>query len=65
MNPEEKRRIAIAARRRGMSTRKFMVQAALKAALKEAENVDWAGFFAAHPPVTLPSNAPRDLSSRE
>ena len=53
--------IAAAARRRGMSTKQFMVDAALK----EAEGTDWAKFFAAHPPAVLPKLAPRDLSTHE
>ena len=61
LSPDVKRRIAAAARRRGMSTKQFMVEAALK----EAEGTDWARFFADHPPVTLPKRAPRDLSTRE
>lgn len=56
-----KRRIAAAARRRGMSTNEFMVEAALK----EAARPDWGKFFADHPPVSLPAGAPRDLSTRE
>lgn len=59
--PQAKRRIAAAARRRGVSTKQFMVDAALK----EAEGTDWAKFFAAHPPVVLPKSAPRDLSTHE
>ena len=56
-----KRRIAAAATRRGMSTNEFMVEAALK----EADRPDWGKFFAEHPPVSLPRNAPRNLSTRE
>jgi len=56
-----KRRISAAARRRGMSTNEFMVEAALK----EATRPDWAKFFADHPPVALPQGAPRNLSTRE
>lgn len=56
-----KRRIAAAARRRGMSTNEFMVDAALK----EAARPDWAKFFTQYPPVALPPGAAVDLSSRE
>ena len=61
LSVDEKRRIAAAARRRGVSAKQFMVQAALK----EAEGVDWGRFFAEHPPVALPKRAARNLSSRE
>lgn len=61
ISPEARRRIAAAARRRGVSTGQFMVEAALK----EASGTDWAKFFAAHPPARLPKSAPRDLSTRE
>lgn len=56
-----KQRIKAAARRRGVSTNEFMIQAALK----EAAQPNWEKFFAEHPPVTLPAGAPSDLSSRE
>jgi hypothetical protein len=59
--PEAKRRITAAARRRGMSTKQFMVDAALK----DAEGTDWAKFFAAHPPIVPPKHARRDLSTHE
>ena len=56
-----KKIIASAARKRGLSTNEFMIEAALK----EAARPDWQQFLADHPPVTLPANAARDLSTRE
>jgi len=56
-----KQRIKAAARRRGMSTNEFMIEAALK----EAERPSWQKFFDALPPLNLPDDAPTDLSTRE
>ena len=61
ISPGVKRRIAAAARRRGMSTNEFM----LAAAVKEAARPDWSAFFREHPPVNLPKTAARNLSTRE
>lgn len=56
-----KKTIAAAARKRGVSTNEFMIEAALK----EAARPDWRRFFIDHPPVALPEAAPTDLSGRE
>ena len=60
--PEKtKQRIKAAARRRGVSMNEFMIEAALK----EAVRPDWEKFFTEHPPVALPADARRDLSEHE
>lgn len=57
----EKRRFAAEARRRGLTLSEYLRQAGHA----EANRIDWKTFFAAMPPVALPSHAASHLSSRE
>lgn len=57
----EKRKFTAEARRRGLTLSEYLRQAGQA----EARRIDWQTFFTAMPPVSLPSDAPSDLSSRE
>ena len=57
----EKRKFTAEARRRGLTLSEYLRQAGQA----EARRIDWQTFFTAMSPVSLPSDAPSDLSSRE
>lgn len=61
LTPEEKRRFAAEARRRGMTLSEFLREAGRREA--EASNNPWQKFFAENPSVDF--EAPADLSTRE
>ncbi len=57
----ERRLFAAEARRRGISLSEYLREAGRR----EATRTDWKTFFRQFPAVTLPPDAPTDLSTRE